>query len=254
MNTKIKKILIIAGSDSIGGAGVQADIRTVNYFKCHATTAITAITAQDIYGVYDTYYLPEKIVRSQIEVILKHDISAIKIGMLGNKEIIQTVYDLLKDKKIPIILDPVFISTSGFMLIENDAFSIMKNKIIEIAYLITPNIKEAEILSGRKINNKEDMIDVGIFLLSMGAKNILIKGSHLNTDKIIVTDILITEKKEIFEFSHNRIQINTTHGTGCRLSSAIACLVGSGIELKESIKTSIDFISKEISYMKDLYR
>lgn len=243
----MKKILIIAGSDSIGGAGVQADIITVNHFGCHATTAITAITAQDVNGVYDTLYLPEKIVRSQIEVILRHDISAVKIGMLGSVEIAKLVHEILSGVKIPIILDPVLISTSGFMLIDDDAFSFVRGELIKIAYLITPNIREAEVLTKKKINNKDDMIDAAKVLSSMGAKNVLIKGSHINTESI--TDILITEEKKIIEFNHDRIQTGTTHGTGCRLSSAVACLVGSGFDLRQSIEKSIEFVANEISLM-----
>lgn len=249
MSACIKKILTIAGSDSIGGAGIQADIRIATLLGCACATAITSVTVQNINGVYDIHHVPSNVIRHQIGIVLKSGVNAIKIGMLGTKDVVNTVYSVLLDAKIPIILDPVFVATSGALLTDHNGFEALK-RLFTLSYLITPNIKEAEFICDTKIKNKNDMIRAGSKMLKLGTENILIKGGHLDNAQIV--DVLITKDEKIFEFLHKRVQVKTTHGTGCRLSSAIACNIAKGLTLKNAVKESINCTLAEIELM-DLF-
>lgn len=244
----IPKVLIIAGSDSGGGAGIQADIKTTSYFKGYAMTAVTAITAQNTVGVQSIYPLPKQIVIDQINSInndLAPDI--IKIGMLADLEIIKYISMNLSNYKI--VLDPVMVATSGDVLVSDEVITSIKNNLISKSFLITPNIYEAEILSEMKVNNVEDQIESGIKLLKLGCKNVLIKGGHGNSNNI--NDVLITSDGDEHIFESNKIKSTNTHGTGCSLASAIATNIGLGKNIKESIKLSIDYVQSGIKNAPD---
>ena len=244
----IPKVLIIAGSDSGGGAGIQADIKTTSYFKGYAMTAVTAITAQNTVGVQSIYPLPKQIVVDQINSInndLGPDI--IKIGMLADLEIIRYISMNLSNYKI--VLDPVMVATSGDVLVSDEVITSIKNNLISKSFLITPNIYEAEILSEMKVNNVEDQIECGIKLLKLGCKNVLIKGGHGNSNNI--NDVLITSDGDEHIFESNKIKSTNTHGTGCSLASAIATNIALGNNIKESIKLSIDYVQSGIKNAPD---
>ena len=244
----IPKILIIAGSDSGGGAGIQADIKAITYFKAYAMTAVTAITAQNTIGVQSIYPLPKEIVMNQIQSVLS-DLSpdVIKIGMLADIEIIDYISKNIRNFKI--VLDPVMVATSGDVLVDKNVISSIKNILIEKSFLITPNIHEAEILTDIKIKNLDDQIDAAKKLLNLGCKNVLIKGGHGNSDEI--NDVLISSNGDEHIFKSNKIKSSNTHGTGCSLASAIASNIGLGNDIKKSIKVSIDYVQNGIKNAPD---
>jgi len=244
---KIKsKILIIAGSDSSGGAGIQADIKTVTSLGSYAMTAITAVTSQNTTGVSSIVSIPAKDISKQIE-FTSNDIrpDAIKIGMLHSAPVINSVINSLNKIKIrKVILDPVMVAKGGAKLIDKKSIQILKNTLIKKVSLITPNIPEAEILSNTKILTIEDMILAANKLLSLGAKNILVKGGHLQSK--LVTDIFLN-KNEIVKFHSKRYNTKNTHGTGCTLSSAIATFYSCGKTLKKSCEMAINYVNHAIS-------
>ena len=239
------KVLIIAGSDSSGGAGIQADIKTVTSLGSYAMTAITALTTQNTTGVSSIVSIPPKEISKQIEFTSK-DIKpdSIKIGMLHSTEVIKAVLKSLNKINIKkIILDPVMVAKGGTKLINDKAIRILKSKLIKKVTLITPNIPETEILTKVKIKTKEDMIFAANILLKQGAKNVLIKGGHLSSK--IINDIFIN-KKEIVVFQNKKIITKNTHGTGCTLSSAIATYYSCGKTLKKSCEKAIKYVNHAI--------
>lgn len=242
---KCPKILIIAGSDSSGGAGIQADVKTATSLGVYAMTAITAITAQNTTGVKKIIPIKPKDISEQIEYTLK-DIKpdVIKIGMLHNETVAKNVIKSLKKyKQRKIIFDPVMVSTSGAKLVSRKCIKFIKKKLIKEVLLITPNIPEAEILSGIKIHNVDDMILASKKIMYLGAKNILIKGGHLKLKE--VNDILFFKKK-ISNFKNRKIKSKNTHGTGCTLSTAIASLYSCGKTLKNSCYLAIKYVNNAI--------
>jgi hydroxymethylpyrimidine/phosphomethylpyrimidine kinase len=239
------KILIIAGSDSSGGAGIQADIKTVTALGSYAMTAITAVTIQNTTGVKSIVPIEPKKISDQIEFTSK-DIKpdAIKIGMLHSAEVIKSVIrslDFINVKKI--ILDPVMIAKGGAKLIDDKAVELLKNELIKKVTLITPNIPEAEILTNTKIKTKEDMILAASILINLGAKNVFIKGGHL--DSKVVQDIFVN-KKEIMLIKNKRITTSNTHGTGCTLSSAISTFFACGKTLKKSCELATKYVNNSL--------
>ena len=239
------KILIIAGSDSSGGAGIQADIKTVTALGSYAMTAITAITIQNTTGVKSIVPIDPKEISNQIEYTSK-DIKpdAIKIGMLHSTRVITSVIhslDLIKVKKI--ILDPVMVAKGGAKLIDYKAIQLLKSKLFKRVTLITPNIPEAEILTNIKIKNTQDMILAASKLIELGAKNVLIKGGHL--DSVKVQDIFVNNK-EIKILNNKRIATSNTHGTGCSLSTAISTFFSCGKSLKKSCELATKYVHNSI--------
>ena len=239
------KVLIIAGSDSSGGAGIQADIKTVTALGSYAMTAITAVTAQNTTGVKSIIPIAPEEILNQI-VFTSKDIKpdAIKIGMLHSTKVIDTVVksiERIKSKKI--VLDPVMVAKGGAKLIDEKAIKSLKSKLIKSVMLITPNIPEAEILTKTSIKNKEDMILAANKLLDYGAKNVLIKGGHL--DHKTVQDIFVN-KSEIKIFNSRRYKTKNTHGTGCTLSSAIATFLSCGKPIKKSCELGINYVNSAI--------
>jgi hydroxymethylpyrimidine/phosphomethylpyrimidine kinase len=239
------KILIIAGSDSSGGAGIQADIKTITALGSYAMTAITAVTIQNTTGVKSIVPINPKEISNQIEFTSK-DIKpdAVKIGMLHSTKVIKSViYSLNFIKAKKIILDPVMIAKGGSKLIDDKAIQLLKTKLIKKVSLITPNIPEAEILTKTKIKTKEDMIFAASILLEIGAKNVFIKGGHL--DSKVVQDIFVN-KKEILIIKNKRIATSNTHGTGCTLSSAISVFYACGKTLKRSCELATKYVNNSI--------
>jgi len=239
------KILVIAGSDSSGGAGIQADIKTITALGSYAMTAITAVTIQNTTGVKSIVSIDPKEISNQIEFTsddIKPD--AVKIGMLHSAKVIKSVIhslDIIKVKKI--ILDPVMIAKGGAKLIDDQAVKLLKNKLIKKVSLITPNIPEAEILTNIKIKTKEDMIFAASILIELGAKNVFIKGGHLDSKEVL--DIFVN-KNEIMLIKNKRITTSNTHGTGCTLSSAITTFFACGKTLKKSCELATKYVNNSI--------
>ncbi len=239
------KILIIAGSDSSGGAGIQADIKTASCLGIYAMTAVTAVTVQNTTGVKSIVSIPANEIYRQI-VFTSKDIkpNAVKIGMLHSNKIINKVFKALNEIKIKkIILDPVMVAKGGSKLISDQAISSMKNKLFKRVLLITPNLPEAEILTEVKINSIEDMIFAANKLIKLGIPNVLIKGGHFKSKK--VHDIFVN-KNEIKIFSNNRLNTKNTHGTGCTLSTAITSFLSCGKSLKKSCELGIKYVHSAI--------
>ena len=239
------RILIIAGSDSSGGAGIQADIKTVTALGSYAMTAITAITVQNTTGVKSIVSINPKEISNQIEFTSK-DIkpNAIKIGMLHSSEVIKFVIKSLNKINVKkIILDPVMVAKGGSKLIDDDAILVLKTRLMKKVSLITPNIPEAEILTNTKIQNQEDMIYAASILLRLGAKNVFIKGGHLESKDVV--DIFVN-KKEIKIIKNKKITTKNTHGTGCTLSTAISTFFSCGKTLKKSCELATIYVNNAI--------
>ncbi len=239
------KILIIAGSDSSGGAGIQADIKTVTSLGSYAMTAVTAVTIQNTKGVNSVVKINSKDIEKQILFTCK-DIKpdGIKIGMLQSTDVINSVSrSLNKIKTSKIILDPVMVAKGGARLIHRSAVDSLKKKLFKKAYLITPNIPEAEILTNTKILNLEDMIFAAKTLIKYGVKNVLLKGGHRKSK--FIEDVFLN-KKEIKVFKNKKINTKNTHGTGCTLSSAIVTFLSCGKPLKKSCELGIKYVNQAI--------
>lgn len=242
-NKKIPCVLTIAGSDSGGGAGIQADIKTISANGCYAASVITSVTAQNTMGVETVYDLPAEVVAAQLDAVFKDiDFSCVKIGMLSNAEIIDTVAYKLEEYKIaPVALDPVMVSTSGHALLRPDARESLKRRMIKLAKIVTPNIPEAEELSGIKITNIEDMKNAARIIGEMGAEFVLVKGGHSGGDE--ATDIMFKcDTGESRTYSEKRVNTKNTHGTGCTLSSAIACGLAKGLPMEEAVRAAKDYV------------
>jgi hydroxymethylpyrimidine/phosphomethylpyrimidine kinase len=239
------KVLIIAGSDSSGGAGIQADIKTVTALGSYAMTAVTAVTLQNTKGVKGIISISSKNLQKQITMVLE-DIGAdaVKIGMLHNTVLIKCIHKILKKYKLKnVVLDPVMIAKGGTKLINNSSIKYLKKLILPLCYLVTPNIPEAEVLTGQSISNKEEMIKAAKKIISMGAKNVLLKGGHLKNKMIF--DILVS-KKEIKVFPKRKIETKNTHGTGCTLSSALATCLSQKKNIYKSCKISLKYVDMAI--------
>ena len=243
---KIKsKILIIAGSDSSGGAGIQADIKTATSLGVYSMTAVTAVTVQNTKGVKSVISVPPNEIYNQIIHTIK-DIrpNAIKIGMLHSTRVIDKVLRSLNEMKVKkIILDPVMIAKGGSKLISDSAVRLMKKKLINKVTLITPNVPEAEILTGIKINNQNDMILAANEFIKLGVPNVLVKGGHLKSKRMY--DILIN-KKVTKIFKNEKYNSKNTHGTGCTLSSAITTYLSCGKDLIKSCVLGIKYVNEAI--------
>jgi len=241
-----KKILIIAGSDPSGGAGIQADIKTASAHGVYSSSVITCLTAQNTKKVANINYPPISFLKSQLETLftdIKYD--AIKIGMLGSKEIIDEVAKSLDKyaKKTPLILDTVMVATSGDLLLQENAVLCLKEKLIPRALIVTPNIDEAEVLSEMKIENVADMKKAAIIIKDLGAKNVLIKGGHLNFSDNKIRSILLDNKNKFSVITNKKIGTKNLHGTGCTLASAIACNIAQSYDVLESARLANRYVS-----------
>lgn len=237
------RVLVIAGSDSSGGAGIQADIKTITMLRGYAATAITAITVQNTMGVSAIHAAPVNIIAGQITAVLS-DIGAdcIKLGMLFSSEIINVIADTLDalDYEGALVLDPVMIATSGDRLIDDEAIETLKARLLPRASVITPNVPEAKVLIGSSLESEEDLLKAGQLLVGMGAKAALMKGGHLDSGKDIV-DILVSEGREQ-SWHGSRIDGDNTHGTGCTLASAVATGLAQGMPLGEAVERARTFV------------
>ena len=239
------KVLIIAGSDSSGGAGIQADIKTVTALGSYAMTALTAVTSQNTLGVKAIDSIPIKNLQSQMKMVLD-DIgaNAVKIGMLHNSNVTKCVYRILKKYELKnIVLDPVMIAKGGAKLVNKNSIKYLKKLLLPLCYVVTPNIPEAEVLTGYSISSKEDMIKAAKKIINMGAKNVLLKGGHLKNKMIF--DILVSKKK-IKIFQKRKINTRHTHGTGCTLSSALATCLSQKKSMLKSCNISLNYVDKAI--------
>ena len=239
------RVLICAGSDSGGGAGIQADIKTITALGSYAMTAITAVTSQNTTGINAIIPIPVNVISKQIE-FTSRDIKpdAIKIGMLHSESVIKTVIKSLNKINVKrIILDPVMVAKGGQRLIDTKSIKTLKKKLLKKVTLITPNIPEAEVLSGINIKTVNDMIYAAKKINILGVKSVLVKGGHLETNKIY--DVLLSNRK-IKIFNSKKIITKNTHGTGCTLSSAIATFYSCGKTLKKSCELGINYVNRAI--------
>lgn len=246
----MKTVLTIAGSDSIGGAGIQADIKTITAHKVYATSAITALTAQNTLGVTDILNATPSFLANELDCIFT-DIypDSVKIGMVSEAPLIDVIYDkLIEYKAKNIVLDPVMVATSGAHLLNDNAIETLINKLLPIATIITPNIPEAEVLSNMKINNKSDMEKAIYEIRKLTNASILLKGGHSIND----SNDLLLYNDELIWFKGEKINNPNTHGTGCTLSSAIASNLALGYSIPDSIKNAKAYISECLKAMLDL--
>jgi len=241
------RVLIIAGSDSGGGAGIQADIKAVTALNGFAMTAITALTAQNTLGVHGIFPVSLEFIRQQISVVVSDlGCDAVKTGMLATSEVIDCVADSLDvyAKDVPLIVDPVMVAKGGAPLLQVEAIDSMKRVMLPRAALITPNLPEAEALTGQEIKTEADMVDAAKRLLDMGPKAVLLKGGHLEGDRLV--DILLSHD-ETAHFTCPRVHTQHTHGTGCTLASAVACGVAQGLSMYDAVDRARNYVQKALA-------
>lgn len=244
--------LTIAGSDSCGGAGVQADIKTMSALGVYAASAITSVTVQNTLGVQAIQAIRPEIVAGQIRAVMD-DIkpTAIKVGMVNDQATILAIADTLRQySPQKLVVDPVMVSTSGSMLMQEDALGTFCSRLLPMATLLTPNIPEAEVLSNLSISSIDDMDAAGRSILALGCKAVLIKGGHLEGRKV---DKLYLPNGEVCSFVHEAIATRNTHGTGCTLSSAIAAFMARGLALADAVAQAKTYLWQALEAGKDVH-
>ncbi|WP_321480406.1 bifunctional hydroxymethylpyrimidine kinase/phosphomethylpyrimidine kinase [uncultured Bacteroides sp.] len=242
-----KRVLTIAGSDPSGGAGVQADLKTMSACGCYGMSAITAVVDENTVGVYGVHPIPVSFVRGQISSVLDDvGADAIKIGMLHSSELIRGVREVLGKYDIRnIVLDPVMVATSGDSLLQDEAIETLKKELIPFVRVITPNIPEAEILLGKKISSQKELPQVARSLSCEGQVSVLLKAGHLSDEELI--DVFYNaEEDEVIELSSKRIATKNTHGTGCTLSSAVASFLAHQLSLNDAVRAGKEYITHAI--------
>ena len=246
----MKHLLTIAGSDSSGGAGIQADLKTFAALGTYGMSVITAVTAQNTCGVTMVQNIDEKVVEAQINAVFDDiRVDAVKIGMVSDKQIIKKIAARLNFYKPPIIVvDPVMVSKSGYRLLAPDACETLIKELLPIATLVTPNLPEASVIVGYEVNNKEDMLRAAKDIIDLGAKSVLMKGGHLDDS---ADDLLYNGTEEKW-FTGERINTKNTHGTGCTLSSALAANLALGLSLLEAVRVSKEYITAAIENSLDI--
>lgn len=244
--SRYPRLLTIAGSDSGGGAGIQADLKTFSALGCYGMSAITALTAQNTTGVRAIHAIPPQMLRDQIDAVIEDiGVDAVKIGMLHAPEIVQVVADAIDRHQLrQVVLDPVMIATSGAVLIENEAVQTLVQQLFPRVHLITPNLDEAGYLVGHTLKNESDMESASDQLLGLGAHAVLIKGGHLNGDT--VADLFVNSQGQKWWLRAPRIHSPNTHGTGCTLSSAIAAHLALGDPIEQAIEKSHAYIRQAL--------
>lgn len=237
----MKKVLTIAGSDCSGGAGIQADIKTITAHRMYAMSVITALTAQNTTGVYGVFESSPDFAGKQIDAIFTDIVpDSIKIGMVSNKHIIKVIADKLKEYGASnIVLDPVMVSTSGSKLLEDDAVQALVTQLMPLTTVITPNIPEAERLCGFEIHTEEDMQKAAVKISKNYQGGVLIKGGHLRDS----SNDLLYSNGEMYWFKQKHIDNKNTHGTGCTLSSAIACNLAQALPMSDCVKNAKDYVT-----------
>jgi hydroxymethylpyrimidine/phosphomethylpyrimidine kinase len=242
----LKIALTIAGSDSGGGAGIQADLKTFSRFGVFGTTVITAITAQNTRGVRAVHPVPPAMVAAQCAA-LAEDLppDALKTGMLAGQALVRQAADVVREYRWgPLVVDPVMVATSGDRLLDRDAESVVRDTLLPLAALVTPNLDEAGLLVGRTIDDAASMEQAGRDLVALGARAALVKGGHLPGGGDIV-DVLVTPDG-VRRFTHRRISTTSTHGTGCTLSAAITAGLALGKPLEQAVEDALDFVFRAI--------
>ncbi|NBO18973.1 MAG: bifunctional hydroxymethylpyrimidine kinase/phosphomethylpyrimidine kinase [Proteobacteria bacterium] len=244
MDKQKGRVLIIAGSDSGGGAGIQGDIKTVTCLGGYAASAITALTAQNTQGVFGIQEVPDDFIRQQMQLVISDiGVDAFKTGMLHKASVIATVADVLEGQSAPLVLDPVMFAKGGQALLEMEAIDTLITRLIPLATLITPNIPEAEHLTGQRIETPHDMLRAGERLLRLGCRAALIKGGHLEGE--LVTDLLVSPAGSQ-RYEQPRQHTQHTHGTGCALASAIATGLAQGLTLPMAVTRARDYVLNAI--------
>ena len=250
LNNLQKTVLVIAGSDPSGGAGIQADLKTLTSFGVYGMTAITALTEQNSNGVFDILEIPIDFVVKQINCCLSDiNANAVKIGMLHSADLISAVLEALfnnnivSNKKVNIVLDPVMVAKGGHKLLKENAIDALKNFIKVAQPILTPNIPEAEILTGIKINNLKDMKNVGKEIINLGASHVILKGGHMKSR--VMTDLLINSS-EIYSIETSKIITNHTHGTGCTMATALSASLAKSIEIRQSFEIAHKYVNNAI--------
>ena len=242
------RVLVVAGSDSGGGAGIQADIKTISMLDAYAATAITALTAQNTEGVFGVLPIPPEFIRTQIEVVLD-DIGAdvIKTGMLHDAAVIEAIASVLHEHAaaVPVVVDPVMAAKGGARLIEPEAIDALKRLLIARAEIVTPNLPEAEILCGATIGDVAEMRTAGETLLGLGCRAALVKGGHLPGET--VSDVLVTADGGVKIWESPRIATRHTHGTGCTVASAIAAGLAQGLGLEGAVDRARNYVQRAIA-------
>ena len=240
----MKKLLTIAGSDSSGGAGIQADIKTFSAHGVFGMSVITAVTAQNTQGVFDVQDISRDIIKKQIEAIFDDiSVDGVKVGMVSKIETINTIAETLKKYTVKnLVVDPVMVSKSGYHLLELDARQALISCLFPMATLVTPNLPEAEVITGLKVSSIEDMEKTAKLIYKMGPKYVLVKGGHLQGEAV---DVLY-DGSTFNYYSSPRIRTINTHGTGCTLSSAIAANLAKGLSMTEAIDGAKAYISRAI--------
>lgn len=244
--SSLARVLIVAGSDSGGGAGIQADIKTVTALRAYAATAVTAVTVQNTQGVSDVVPIPAETVAAQMRAVLS-DIGAdaIKLGMLHSTAVIEAVAQEIDalDTRVDLVVDPVMVATSGDKLLQDDAVIALRNLLVPAATLLTPNMPEAAVLTGKPVETLDDQKRAGDALMGLGPRAVLIKGGHGSDD--VLYDVLVTEES-IEVMTGPRFDTKHTHGTGCTLASAVAALLAQGVELREAVYGAREFVQAAI--------
>ena len=241
------RVLTIAGSDSGGGAGIQADLKTIASLGCYGMTAITAITAQNTLGVTAIHGVPPEILKAQLQAVLDDiGVDAVKIGMLHSPEIVEVVAWAIDHYKLDkVVLDPVMVATSGDTLVGQDTVRVLVRDLFGRASVVTPNLDEAALLLGHPIASIAALDRAATDLLALGAQAALLKGGHLAGDELV--DVLARPNHALVHLQSRRIDSRNVHGTGCTMSSAIACFLALGLELPEAVAQARDYILKAIA-------
>ena len=240
------RVLTIAGSDSGGGAGIQADLKTITALGGYGMTAITSVTIQNTQGVYGIHDLSPEEVYKQIEVVVKDiGVDSAKTGMLSNSEIIKAVAEAVRELKIPnLVVDPVFVAKSGDRLLREDSIGALKRHLLPLATIVTPNIPEAGELCGQEIRKLREVEECARRIHDMGPRAVVIKGGHLEGEKVI--DVLYEGGDEFHYFVRDRVNTSHTHGTGCTFSSAIAVFLGRGFSVKKAVEKAKLYVHNAI--------
>lgn len=249
---KYPSVLTIAGFDGSGGAGIQADIKTASALGCYSTSVLTALPVQNTQGVQKIYPIPVEAVADQIKAILDDVFpDAIKIGMVHTPQLVEVIVSTLAQyPKIPLVFDPVMVSTSGHRLIEEDTITAITEKLFPITDVITPNMDEAAILAGMKVTSLDDLYTAGKRIKQLGCKSILLKGGHQETP--VITSLFYDEHQQFHSFETEKFSTNNTHGSGCTLSSAIAAYVAQGKSLLEAVDLGQKYVFEAIKEGKDV--
>lgn len=246
-------VLAIAGSDSCGGAGLQGDIKTISALGCYAAGVVTAVTVQNTCGVQAVHPVPGDIVKEQIRCVTD-DLppQAVKIGMVTDESIVHAIADGLAGCSAPVVFDPVLASSSGASLVEPQALGAICRRLVPLCRLLTPNLRETEILSGMTLRTPDDRFEAGRRILALGCRAVLVKGGHLPGDD--TEDLLFTASPsgDVHRFHGRRIASRNTHGTGCTLSSAIAAYIARGCELPEAVRRGKEYLAQALAAGKDV--